>query len=178
MTIPTQKEWVEGCLAYYRENDYEPGNPEDGEWQVCHYPVPKCLGGEETIHLLKEHHAVQGVLQSEEQNHPCVWGWERNHLEGELLALFNKWMTRKIRMVNASISSETRRKAGIKGQASKTPEQRSEIARRREALKDPEQRKEQARKAAAAAHAVRTLESRRAAGYKAWETRRKKMKET
>ena len=43
-----QHTWVYGCYAYYLENGYEPGNPEDGEWHECHYPVPACLGGTET----------------------------------------------------------------------------------------------------------------------------------
>ena len=62
----TQREYVEGCQQWYKEADLQPGNPEDGTWEQCHYPAPKCLGGTETILLLKEHHAVQGVLQSEE----------------------------------------------------------------------------------------------------------------
>lgn len=95
MTIPTQREWVEGCLAYYKENDHQPGNPEDGVWHECHYPVPKCLGGTETILLWKEHHAVQGVLQSEEFQHPCIFLWERDLVKGELLDLCEKWLSAK-----------------------------------------------------------------------------------
>jgi len=93
MTIPTQKEWVEGCLAYYKETDYQPGNPEDGEWHECHYPVPRCLGGTKTILLLKEHHAVQGVLQSEEFQHCSIYGWEKEFLTGELLDICAKWLS-------------------------------------------------------------------------------------
>ena len=87
----TQKEWVEGCYTYYAENGYEPGNPEDGDWEEAHYPMPRCLGGVDTVLLLKQHHAVQGVLQSEEYQHPCIWGWEANYLDGEMLALCKKW---------------------------------------------------------------------------------------
>ena len=101
--FPTQREWVEGCQAYYKKNHYEPGNPEDGKWEVCHYPVPHCLGGTETILLLKEHHAVQGVLQSEEYNHPCIWGWEGSYLEGDLLSVFSKWTLAKSRRATAAI---------------------------------------------------------------------------
>jgi hypothetical protein len=87
----TQQEWVGGCYTYYAENGYEPGNPEDGDWEVAHYPVPRCLGGVDTVLLLREHHAVQGVLQSEQYQHPCIWGWESNYLTGEMLILFGKW---------------------------------------------------------------------------------------
>jgi hypothetical protein len=87
-----QHEYVLGCQRYYAENGYEPGNPEDGEWHDCHYPVPKCLGGTETVKLLKQHHAVQGVLQSEEYQRCCIWGWEKAYLDGELLELARKWM--------------------------------------------------------------------------------------
>lgn len=88
----TQREYVEGCLLWYREADLQPGNPQDGEWHECHYPVPKCLGGTKVILLLEEHHAVQGVLQSEENQRPCIYGWEKQHLEGQLLDLWQKWM--------------------------------------------------------------------------------------
>ena len=86
-----QHEWVLGCQRYYAENYYEPGNPEDGEWHDCHYPVPDCLGGTETVKLLEQHHAVQGVLQSEEYQHPCIFGWERQYLPEQLRSTYDKW---------------------------------------------------------------------------------------
>lgn len=96
-----QHTWVAGCQRYYAENWLEPGNPEDGEWHDCHYPEPQCLGGTETVKLLAEHHAVQGVLQSEEYQRPCVWGWEVKHLSGELLVLGRKWLSVKARLGGA-----------------------------------------------------------------------------
>ena len=87
----TQKEFVNGCYRYYAENYYEPGNPEDGIWEEAHYPVPECKGGKETVLLLKQHHAVHNVIQSEELQYPCVWHWEREYLPGEYLDLFDKW---------------------------------------------------------------------------------------
>lgn len=87
----TQREYVEGCQQWYREADLQPGNPEDGEWHECHYPLPRCLGGDTTILLLVEHHAIQGVLQSEECNHPSIYGWEKRYCTGEYLELFIKW---------------------------------------------------------------------------------------
>lgn len=160
----TQHEWVEGCYAYYAENDYEPGNPEDGEWEDAHYPVPKCKGGEVTIKLLKQHHAVQGVLQSEEYQHPCIYGWEANYLEGEMLALCKKWRAeqgyRSRAAMTAQERSEISRRARLTQLATLTPEQLSERARKGAAAKTPQQRSEAARKANAAYLASTTPEQR------------------
>lgn len=87
----TQHEYVAGCLAWYKEADLQPGNPEDGVWHEAHYPIPKCLGGTEVILLLEEHHAVQGVLQSEEFQHPCIWGWEEKYIPEDYKKLFYHW---------------------------------------------------------------------------------------
>jgi hypothetical protein len=93
-----QHDFVLGCQRYYAENHYEPGNPEDGTWEDCHYPVPKCLGGTATVKLLKEHHAIQGVLQSEEYQTCCVAGWEKAILVGtEYYELWKKWLTKMAR---------------------------------------------------------------------------------
>jgi hypothetical protein len=108
----TQREYVEGCLQWYREADLQPGNPEDGEWHECHYPVPKCLGGTETILLLKEHHAVQGVLQSEEYQHPCIWGWEAEFLREELLNVHKKWMRKKLNLGLNKVNQAERGSSG------------------------------------------------------------------
>jgi hypothetical protein len=137
-----QHEWVYGCYAYYLENGYEPGNPEDGAWEAAHWPVPKCKGGTKTILLLKEHHAVQGVLQSEEWQHPCVWGWEQNYLTGELLALCRLWMGQ--RGFNSYDAEERSRRAQLRSD-NQTPEKRSKTARRAAASIPPEQRSSMAR---------------------------------
>jgi hypothetical protein len=93
-----QHQFLIRVLAYYKENDLTPGNPEDGVWHEAHYPTPKCLGGTETVLLLEEHHAVQGVLQSEEFNHPCIFGWGKVYLKGvwkNLLSKHQNWMREK-----------------------------------------------------------------------------------
>jgi hypothetical protein len=187
-----QHEWVYGCYAYYLENGYEPGNPEDGEWHNCHWPVPACLGGSKTILLLKEHHAVQGVLQSEEWQHPCISTWEAKYLEGDLLALCKKWQSELSRKGNAALTTEQRRKGGKKASlarvaattpaqrsefgrkghearmANTTPKHRSEFARRAHAALTPEQRSERSRRG----NASRTPEQRSEAIRKGHETRR------
>jgi hypothetical protein len=150
MTIPTQKEWVEGCLAYYLENYYEPGNPEDGEWEESHYPLPKCLGGEETVLLLKRHHAVQGVLQSEELQHPSIYGWEKEFLEGELLSLFEKWTTEKGYLANRAKMENTtheQRGAWLREQWAKlSSEEKSARCKAIRANQTPESKKAHAEK--------------------------------
>ena len=119
-----QHEWVYSCYAYYLENYIEPGNPEDGEWQDCHWPVPKCKGGTKTILLLKEHHAVHGVLQSEEWQTPCIWGWEKAYLTGDLLSLCKKWHANLARTANTILTPEKRSANARKGHAKRTVEQR------------------------------------------------------
>ena len=79
----TQEEFVADCYLDYAVRGLEPGNVMYGDWNKCHFPVPKCLGGTEWIWLLEEHHAVQGVLQSLEYNHCCVRSWEKKFLVGE-----------------------------------------------------------------------------------------------
>ncbi len=69
------------------------------EWNICHHPAPRCLGGEETVLLLGEHHAIHGILQSEVYEHPCIYGWERRHLtDPKHVELFDKWMSEKSRV--------------------------------------------------------------------------------
>jgi hypothetical protein len=190
---------VEGCYAYYAENGYEPGNPEDGEWEDAHYPVPRCEGGEVTIKLLKQHHAVQGVLQSEEYQRPCIWGWEANYLQGEMLALYKKWRSElgrrsqtpeqrsaSVRAYLATLTPEERRARALRGAASQTPEQRRATALKAAAAQTPEQRREARLKGAAAqtpeqrseaarlGRARMTPEQRRAIALKAAETKRRK----
>jgi len=96
--VLTQKEFVEGCYNWYREADLQPGNPEDGNWEEAHYPIPKCKDGTATVLLLTEHHAVHGVIQSEELGYPCVWGWEEDYLPDEYLPLLRKWLQEASRL--------------------------------------------------------------------------------
>lgn len=76
-------------------------------WEAAHHPKPKCLGGTETKDLLKEDHAIHGVLQSEVYQHPCIWGWEVDYLDGELLQLFKKWQSEKGRRAGLHVHAET-----------------------------------------------------------------------
>jgi len=94
----SQKEFVENCYNWYREADLQPGNPDDGNWNAAHYPIPSCKDGTETILLLREHHAIQGVIQSEEYQWRCIWGWEEKYLTGEYLELYKKWRSKGARL--------------------------------------------------------------------------------
>jgi len=105
MTELTHNQFVEKVFSHYKEFDIIPGDPEEGCWDESHYPLPGCLGGDTTILLKREHHAIQGILQSEEYSHPCIWGWEKKFLVGEweyLLPIFNKWMSEKSRLAGLS----------------------------------------------------------------------------
>jgi len=87
------RDYVSGVLFYYHENDIIAGDPNEGNWHECHYPVPRRLGGEQTVPMLAEHHAIQGVLQSEEFGVSCVFGWEKHYVPSKLFYLFKKWMS-------------------------------------------------------------------------------------
>jgi hypothetical protein len=93
----TQQEFVADCYLNYAIEGLEPGNPEHGEWEQAHYPLPRSLG-DNWVWLLKEHHAVQGVLQSIELQRPCIFSWERQYLLGEwewLVEHFDYWQAEK-----------------------------------------------------------------------------------
>lgn len=68
-----QHDYIQGCLAYYKANDIQVGDPHEGDWEEAHYPTPKWAGGTETVLLLHDHHQIQGVLQSVEFSRPCFW---------------------------------------------------------------------------------------------------------
>jgi hypothetical protein len=91
----TQEEFVADCYLNYAILGLEQGNPEDGDWHQCHYPVPKSLGGTECVWLLEKDHAIQGILQCEQYNHPSIYGWEKLYLPDDMIHLYDKWMTRK-----------------------------------------------------------------------------------
>ena len=92
--------FVETTLKNYRDLGLKPdGSP---QWNLAHFPLPKVLGGTQEICLLKGDHAVQGVLQSEAYQTPCIYGWEGEYLDGEMLALFKKWMAVKGRRTGLS----------------------------------------------------------------------------
>jgi hypothetical protein len=102
----TQQEFIADCYLGYAAKGLEPGNPLYGEWQKCHYPTPASLGGTAWVWLLEEHHAIQGILQCEEFQHPCIFGWERKFLRDDMMPLFSKWMTIKSQRAAAAGHTE------------------------------------------------------------------------
>jgi hypothetical protein len=87
----SQERFVTACQKYYARNGLEPGNPLHGEWNKAHYPLPQCLGGTEWVWLLVHHHALQGVIQSEEVGHCCLFSWEKKYLPSRYLSFYYKW---------------------------------------------------------------------------------------
>lgn len=83
-----QHDFVHKVLSWYEDCGL---TPEEG-WHEAHYPVPRCLGGTSTIYLLPEHHAIQGLLQSEEYGETCIFAWEREFLPEFLMPLYHKWI--------------------------------------------------------------------------------------
>jgi len=95
-------DFVSDCYLDYASQGLEPGSLLDGDWEKCHHPKPKCQGGEETVWLLKRHHAVHNVLQSEVFQMPCLYGWEIEFLDEDIAVLHKKWMKEKGRIVRVS----------------------------------------------------------------------------
>lgn len=112
--MKTQKEFVEQCIAFYLEQGLEPGNPDDGDWEIAHYPQPQPEGTE-TVLLLHGHHQVQGLLQSEEVGRCCFFsgGTKKFLTDGsfieswfELWELHEKWSSIRNLGVNEVLHSE------------------------------------------------------------------------
>lgn len=67
MQLPTQLEFVRKCMDKYFFTDIPPGQ----KWEEAHFPLPECLGGDDTVMLWSADHVVQGLLQSVELDHRC-----------------------------------------------------------------------------------------------------------
>lgn len=66
--ITCQHEWVKQCQLSYK------CKPPVGYWfEDAHYPLSKKLGGASTVRLWYPDHIVQGVLQTLEYQHPCIF---------------------------------------------------------------------------------------------------------
>ena len=113
--ITCQHEWIEHCQIKYR---YEP-LPDGEHWEDAHYPAPECLGGTETVKLWSRDHAVHGVLQSEDLNHPCLHSF-RTHTDREIISsyypeyldLYNKWRS-KLSSLSGKINGQKNVENGL-----------------------------------------------------------------
>jgi len=83
LMITCQHEWIEQCLIKYRFEAL----PDGEHWEDAHYPIPECRNGTETVRLWSRDHAVHGVLQSEDMDHPCLHSFRTNS-DRELLSNF------------------------------------------------------------------------------------------
>lgn len=108
-----QYDFVDSCIIKYRWEIIPYGQV----WEEAHYPVPLCLGGTETIRLWACDHTLQGLLQSEEFDHPCLHGFaerkDRENLQkfySDYEHLLDKWL----------------RQLRLRALQTLTPEQRSE----------------------------------------------------
>jgi hypothetical protein len=104
----TQQEFVADCYLDYATRGLEPGNSLHGDWEKAHYPVPRKESNK-WVWLLREHHAIQGVIQSEELNRPCIFGGEDQYLVGEwewLQDYYKKWKSELSRYARSFVSSE------------------------------------------------------------------------
>lgn len=119
------RDYVSGVLFYYQQNDIQPGDPNEGIWEEAHYPEPKRLGGTETVWLLKQHHAVQGVLQSEEYQCCCVSGDYMKYVRGtEYEKRMSWWLGENWRNLNrAEFWTDERRAQHSKAQRKRFKEQ-------------------------------------------------------
>jgi len=137
-----QHRFVKERLAFYEEQGLIPGNPDDGDWDECHYPEPEGVGSR-TIPMLHNDHQQQGLYQSEEYGYPCFFnGDAKRFLDNnwcsnwfELYDLYDKWSgyyttamnnhenTKRARVANASAMNshpntvEVRRKNAEKSRA-------------------------------------------------------------
>jgi len=59
-------------LQYYRENDIQIGDPNEGSWEMAHTPLPRSMGNSTQL-LLKEHHIIHDLYQSEELGKGYFW---------------------------------------------------------------------------------------------------------
>lgn len=129
-----QHTYVENCQRFYLENGLEPGNPDDGKWEEAHYPAPKGKGND-VILLLREHHQVQGLLQSEEWGKTCFFLGHTKHFLTygsfvdnwfELWDIYDKWVLHRLEELHAEKDENGKSvfavKIGKAGDHSFTPE--------------------------------------------------------
>lgn len=79
----TTEQFREQVYLWYDTNGITVGDPSVGRWEHAHI-VPRCVGGTETVLLLKEHHYIHDLYQSREYNRQCFFqGTTRAWLYGE-----------------------------------------------------------------------------------------------
>jgi hypothetical protein len=93
-----QHTFVRERFTFYEEQGLIPGNPDDGEWDECHYPDPRDVGSKIVL-MLHNDHQQQGLYQSEEYGRPCFFNGDvKRFLDNnwcpnwfDLYDLYEKW---------------------------------------------------------------------------------------
>ena len=124
--MQTTQQFIDGCLAYYRENDVDLNDPDNGPIDKAHHPIPRHRGGRLVVSLQRHHHAIHNVLQSNEVGTPCVFHWEKQAiLQGpfvagwfDLLDDFDRWRSQHAREAAKALHSR-KTKAGKSAHAIK-----------------------------------------------------------
>lgn len=147
--------FVTECLQKYEVKPLP-----DGEWwEEAHHPVPACLGGQETVRLWRSDHVIHGLLQSEQFDHPCLFGDGEEFVPNEYKILFQKWrkklaqhgqrglshgdLVKGYHAMEQSMTSETeklRRQRATETLLSQRPNHYSDIAKKARSTETPEQR--------------------------------------
>ncbi len=165
-TLDDLMQFVEDCHLEYAALGLEPGNPVDGEWNRAHHPSPKCAGGKMEVWLLKKHHATHGVMQSDCYDRCCLFAWEFEYLEGEMLEKAREWKAENGRRNMSKQTFEQRSEYSKKREANKTQKEKEQIGKKisktTRTRYTPEERSERAREAVMSM----TPEQRREAGVK------------
>ena len=115
----TESDFVESCRSKYKHEEL----PEGQFWEDAHYPTPKCKQGVETTKMWSCDHTLQGLLQSEVWDYPCIHGFREEHdrknLEQfypEFIPLYEKWLKRLRQLAgSASVKKAKEEKTGIFG---------------------------------------------------------------
>jgi hypothetical protein len=125
INYPLQTDFVKSCLLKYESTSIPSGE----WWEDAHYPIPRCKGGTATVKLWRSDHAIQGLLQSEEYDHPCIWGDELQWLPSDYHELFKKWYRRSKQNAQAALPVEVLRRGALAMREAMTEE---EFKRQRE----------------------------------------------
>jgi hypothetical protein len=131
----TLEEWVQNLLLDYASKGYSQEEVRQMGGHFAHHPTPDWAGGTRGVWMFVEDHAIHGVLQSEVFQHPCIYGWESEHLSGGLHALCKKWH---------SVKSSVAGRIGSEATLSKNPDHMKDMR----SLQPPDQ----AKKASLEAH--------------------------
>lgn len=147
--------FVTECLQKYAAEPL----PEGEWWEEAHHPIPACLGGQETVKLWRSDHVVHGLLQSEQFDHPCMFGDGEEFVPNEYKSLFQKWRKRlaqygqqrlsyedlvkgyhSMKLSMTSEKEKLRRQRARETLLSQRPNHYSDIAKKARSIETPEQR--------------------------------------